>query len=129
MKRDLDQQLCREFPLLFRLRHRSIYETTMGWGFETGDGWFDIIYNAAKKIEPLIEELQRQGVEEEMLPAAAQVKEKFGTLRFYTNMATAEIEAIVDEAEKLSTVTCDVCGKPGKLTGGGWLSTRCEEHK
>jgi proline racemase len=31
-------------------------------------------------------------------------------------------------AEAMSAVTCEVCGNPGKLVGGGWVRTLCETH-
>jgi hypothetical protein len=67
----------------------------------------------------------------ELVPqvVADQVKEKYGTLRFYYSGGDSVIEGMVAMAEAMSAVTCDVCGNPGKETGGGWISTRCEEHK
>lgn len=38
------------------------------------------------------------------------------------------IEDLVDNTENLSYKTCEVCGKPGKPLGGGWVRTLCEEH-
>lgn len=59
---------------------------------------------------------------------AVQVKEKFGTLRFYTNHSDEYIDGAIMMAEQMSSVTCETCGKPGELQGGGWLYTACEEH-
>jgi hypothetical protein len=57
-----------------------------------------------------------------------QVKEKFGGLRFYVGSATEAVHARIAQAEGESYRTCDECGKPGRLRGGGWLRTRCDEH-
>lgn len=38
-----------------------------------------------------------------------------------------DVEAIIDQAERESTRTCEACGRPGKLNERGWLSVRCEE--
>jgi hypothetical protein len=59
---------------------------------------------------------------------AVQVKEKFGTLRFYTNRSDEYIDGAISMAGQMSSVTCETCGKPGELQGGGWLYTACEEH-
>lgn len=59
---------------------------------------------------------------------AGQVKEKFGTLRFYYTGGDDAIDGMVQLAEAMSAVTCDVCGAPGKKNSSGWISTRCEEH-
>lgn len=58
-------------------------------------------------------------------PRASQVKEKYGTLRFYLTSGIDEMYAIADNAESQSSVTCETCGKPGKIRGQGWYSTRC----
>jgi hypothetical protein len=31
-------------------------------------------------------------------------------------------------AEARSACTCEICGEPGRLHGGGWLTTRCAAH-
>lgn len=59
---------------------------------------------------------------------AVQVKEKFGTLRFYYNGGNRYIDGLVSMAESMSAVTCEVCGNQGKSTGGGWIKTVCVNH-
>jgi len=36
---------------------------------------------------------------------------------------------LINEAEKLTEVTCEVCGEAGKLYTDGWYSVRCDKHK
>ena len=60
---------------------------------------------------------------------AVQVKEKFGTLRFYTNGSDEYIDGLISMAEGMSGVTCEVCGNPGTTGGPGWIRTLCETHK
>ena len=43
MKRELDEALCAKYPLIFRDRHADMRTTAMCWGFEIGDGWYNII--------------------------------------------------------------------------------------
>ncbi len=57
-----------------------------------------------------------------------QVKEKFGTLRFYYSGGDDYISGLCSMAESMSAVTCEECGNPGKTVGGGWLTTLCKEH-
>jgi hypothetical protein len=66
---------------------------------------------------------------EKNTPVATQVKEKFGTLRFYVSGATDEQYNYIRFAEIMSSVTCQVCGNKGKRTGRGWISTKCKKHK
>jgi hypothetical protein len=61
--------------------------------------------------------------------SVSQVKEKFGTLRYYCP-GSDSIYRFVNLAESLSEVTCELCGKMGATTESihGWLSTVCDEH-
>jgi hypothetical protein len=148
MKKELDEKLCREFPRLYRDRYGDMTTTSMCWGFDVGDGWFDLIYKASQKIEAEIKSMKPtcewcdQGCHApfengctgpdgfvDSRPKASQVKEKFGTLRFYMNRSSKTIDDIITEAEEESAVTCETCGKPGRLTTGGWIKTLCPEHE
>jgi len=59
---------------------------------------------------------------------AMQVKEKFGTLRFYYNGGDAVVRGMTSMAESMSAVTCEICGSPGKSRGGSWITTLCDKH-
>ncbi len=59
-------------------------------------------------------------------PKAAQVKEKFGGLRFYMTCGSDEIFDLISEAEALSYKTCEECGKPGEERDTGWIHTHCD---
>ena len=61
-------------------------------------------------------------------PRAAQVKEKFGGLRFYLNNATNEMFNLEMEFEDKSYKICEVCGEEGKIREGGWVRTVCDKH-
>lgn len=129
MSPELDKKLCEDFPNLFADRRAPMQVTCMCWGFECGDGWYKIIREAAEKLEPLIRDLRADHPEDDF-PRASQVKEKFGTLRFYMTMETDEMSKIIEEAETKSAVTCERCGKKGILRKGGWLRTLCAKcHK
>ena len=43
MKRELDEALCARYPLIFRDRNANMQHTAMCWGFDCGDGWYNII--------------------------------------------------------------------------------------
>lgn len=59
---------------------------------------------------------------------AVQVKEKYGTLRFYTNHSDDYIDGLIAMAESITSVTCEECGNPGKVRGGGWIYVACDTH-
>lgn len=84
-------------------------------GFGIGPGWSDILYDLHKKL-----------LEENPDYVIHQVKEKFGTLRYYVGKMTAQGHIYIAEAENLSAVTCEECGRPGKIWGSkGWIRTLC----
>ena len=113
-------------PTLFRDLHGDPMVTCMSWGFECGDGWYPLLLKGAVLIEELIQTMSAVGTPDEELPVAAQVKSKFGTLRFYMDRATPEIRQIVREMEQQSGLTCEICGGAGQARGGGWVSTLCD---
>jgi hypothetical protein len=43
MRKELDEALCAAYPLIFKDRHENMQNTAMCWGFECGDGWYNII--------------------------------------------------------------------------------------
>ena len=56
-----------------------------------------------------------------------QIKEKFGTLRWYDNGSPNRcVDKIVDEYEHKSYYTCIVCGKSATKLSKGWISPYCD---
>lgn len=43
MRKELDEALCAKYPLIFKDRNADMRTTAMCWGFECGDGWYNII--------------------------------------------------------------------------------------
>ena len=177
MKRELDEYLCKVYPKMMVNRNAPMTETCMCWGFECGDGWFQILNQLMSNIQHHIDwkehqrevaikfnrmseqlkagdstlfdeeykdminqeykEKRRQELIDrypiaipEPIPQVIldQVKEKFGTLRFYYTGGDDYIRGMVTMAESMSGVTCEECGKPGTQTPGGWIKTVCVEH-
>jgi hypothetical protein len=128
MRDELDKQLCEKYPKMMADRHAPMTETCMCWGFECGDGWFDILDHLMGNIQHHIDWKNR---EKEIVPQVVleQVKEKFGTLRFYYRGGDDYIHGMVAMAESMSGIMCEVCGAPGQREGGGWIKTLCETHR
>jgi hypothetical protein len=62
---------------------------------------------------------------------AAQVKEKFGGLRFYVSGGDVHTSAMINFAESLSYKICEDCGRTDELVaigGKGWIKTTCPRH-
>lgn len=95
-------------------------QSLMAFGFECGNGWFELIKELCEKLEAL--DLKDFRV--------LQVKEKYGGLRFYTGGVELEkadeVDRLINEAEAKSLTVCEECGKPGKPNGRGWIKTQCE---
>jgi len=174
MKLELDKLLCEKYPKMMVNRNKNMQETCMCWGFECGDGWYNILDQLMGNIQHHIDwkEKQRAGAikynemaaqakagnfdlfEETMkalpndeykekrlaeivagdfrqLPESIpqvtldQVKEKFGTLRFYYSGGDDIIDGMVRMAESMTGVTCEECGNVGERRGGGWVHTYC----
>lgn len=133
MKRELDELLCERYPKIFKDRNAPMTETCMCWGFECGDGWFNIINQLCSNIQHHIdwkqEQKEKYGQGEGCSQVVAkQVKEKFGTLRFYTSGGDDTIDGMIRMAESMSAVTCEECGAPGRTRGRGWIYTACDAH-
>ena len=60
----------------------------------------------------------------------AQIKEKFGGLRWYDEGAPAsiyrELQDIIDKYEELSYCTCICCGRPATKISQGWINPFCD---
>ena len=177
MKQELDKLLCEKYPKMMVNRNKPMQETCMCWGFECGDGWFNILNQLMGNIQhhidwkdkqreyartynematqakagnfDLFEESMKDTVNleykekrlaeivagdfrkvPESIPQVTldQVKEKFGTLRFYYTGGDDEISGMVRMAESMSGVTCEECGNPGERRGSGWIYTACDTH-
>ena len=178
MKLELDKLLCEKYPKMMVNRDKPMMETCMCWGFECGDGWFNILDQLMGNIQHHIDwkEKQRTSAMAYNLMAAQakegnfdlfddsmkdlnnpeykakrlseviagdfrsvpesipqvtldQIKEKFGTLRFYYTGGDDIIDGMVRMAESMSAVTCETCGNLGQQRGGGWIRTLCDHHE
>ena len=99
-------------------------ENLMCFGFETGDGWFELLQDCFRGLR----KIREVGIAPNLM--LVQVKEILGTLRVYVNGYDEDgiVYAVIRNAEARSGWTCDVCGRYGTTGGNGWLSTRCKEH-
>lgn len=54
------------------------------------------------------------------------VKEKWGSLRLYSNFASDELQKIINKYDDLSYETCIRCGEPAKIITDGYVLPYCE---
>jgi hypothetical protein len=128
MKQELDKLLCERYPKMMVNRNKPMQETCMCWGFECGDGWFNILDQLMGNIQHHIDWKNKNGEVVHQV-TLNQVKEKFGSLRFYYTGGDDYIDGMVTMAESMSGVTCEECGLPGTQTQGGWIKTACAAHR
>jgi hypothetical protein len=110
---------------MFRGKDLPLTENLMPFGFECGDGWFTLLDELCTTVDRILadnDELAKEFI-------VVQVKEKFGTLRFYTSPTPDAIHWVIDFAEGMSSKICERCGNPGKTGDRGWLTTLCESCK
>jgi hypothetical protein len=100
-------------------RHARVIETILrripdGWGrwISVDAGWYPLVIATDKRLAELDADY-----------VVHQIKEKFGTLRYYywpsSEDASPELldamDAIAEDAERTSAITCERCGQPGVL--------------
>ena len=132
-------------------RWPDLFQKSGDFEFSIGEGWFDIVdilcgflshdietakrrlkyamENPDAKFKQSIAELEKNVADAlEKLPVLAQVKEKFGTMRFYVDGGTPEMHNYIEFAEAMTSRTCEVCGDRGKSRTGGWVRVLCDKH-
>jgi len=174
---DLQAKIFEKYPKIFKDANKSPQETCMCWGLDCGDGWYNLIDTLCEaitcsfttSIELDGEDGTRLGIKpfiykdaepnyrfffETKAPqvVADQVKEKFGTLRFYFHLEFDEInkdlvktgkypqlveinkryahfiDGIVHFAEIASGRTCEITGEEGEMhEAGGWFKVLNKE--
>jgi len=140
MKLELQNKLAEAYPKIFKNVGGHPMVTCMAWGIECNDGWYDLldtlcytmqrhcnVTNTRYIIETDKYEFVEEGDPEYVQVVAAQVKEKLGTLRFYTDGGDASTEAMIELAEAMSGRICELCGSPAKTSrDSGWWHTTCD---
>ena len=118
MNKENTLKLFNDFPELYKGKDKTLMESLMPFGFECGDGWFELIYELSKKLKEVNPECE-----------AVQVKEKFGGLRFYVGAANEKGYKLIEDAENKSYTTCESCGdiETARERGGGWIRTLCDK--
>lgn len=136
------------FPILFQNKDKSDREICMCRGIECPKGWYYILEQLCTELEySNLESVAKWG----MAIVAEQVKEKFGTLRFYFDVRNVDINGkinfehkneilddvhskivhdhlymfaqnLIEEAEHMTEETCADCGEP--LTSDNKVETK-----
>jgi hypothetical protein len=145
MNLELEKQLIDKYPKIFEVRPGTEIMPYPMFGIECSDGWYNLLDSLCFQIqshidwrENVIDRNKKEDPEGQInqkllldyIPqvVVTQIKEKFGTLRFYYDGGDEKIDGMVTMAEALSAVTCETCGNAGKIRGEFWYYTACDLH-
>jgi hypothetical protein len=132
-------RLKSRYPYLFACEHL---------GHDFAPGWLGILEKLCAQIDGALSESEKPKVH------VVQIKEKFGGLRVYLNVAPLRVDIFggggrivsgevwanaghnvfsrlspfVKAAEKQSCETCIFCSAPGSIRGDDWLLAVCDKH-
>lgn len=155
-RQELEKKLADEFPFMkrgegYKEQQESgrIYDLYGAYGCEVGSGWYEVLRGLCTEVTAIYE---RAGIPVDII--VDQVKEKFGTLRFYYHPEGydpcihafdlsggpslrakvgntdihREVAIIVRKWEKQSGSVCEECGAPGALRNdiGYLVQTLCD---
>ena len=127
-----NRKLCKEYPWLyprnvwtdepikdFDYSYTLLDDMPNGWRIAFGKQMCEEINNVLKKADWVNKY------------RIVQIKEKFGSLRWYDGAVPVEIfdeiQDIIDKYEEISAKTCVVCGKPATKISTGWICPWCDD--
>lgn len=129
-----------EFEKRMKDKYPEMFSRPYG-GFCVDKGWWPILESLCGQIDSYTkwknntaEARLKDSQNTLAIPAkvpqvvVAQIKEKFGGLRFYYEGGDDYIRGMVQMAEVWADHSCEECGAPGKSRKGSWIKTLCNQH-
>lgn len=137
-----NRELVKRFPFLIPRNAWSGRKITDGAGYWPGSPnkvpeydyeytSFDLIPQGWRRAfgmemcQEIEDALEADGIQDKYFPV--QIKEKYGTLRWYDNFTTEKLEKILRKYEDLSERTCILCGAPATKYAVNWISPYCDK--
>lgn len=124
-----EDRLVQQYPTIFRDWRGDPQQTCMAWGLETPHGWWAVLETACAEITAECARVNAKHPDAGFCVVAEQVKEKFGTLRFYYRVeyrvewaethpeapdaidrACEYLRGVVNHAERMTGRICNECG-------------------
>ena len=141
MSPELEHELVTKYPNIFHDYAGDRENNLMAFGMECGDGWYDIIDNLCHVIQSEVD-FVNEHYSVSFRCEAVQVKEKYGTLRFYihffygeklsdeqmdrVNMSMNIIHGAITMAERMSSRSCGTCGAKSTLSDDIFPKNECD---
>lgn len=145
MNKELEDKLAEDFSFMRQTEslNRQLDKGHIGdlygaFGCECDNGWFDLIYSLCTEITGVY---KKHGIPIDI--TVEQVKEKYGSLRFYYSVqkpnhetvfsdkekeAHNDVRKLVNQWEKKSETVCEKCGNQGILRSDlSWIQTLCDD--
>ena len=116
MDKQLQEKLFEKYPKIFKQRHLPNTETSMCYGIQCPDNWYDLIDTLCACIQQYIQ-FKDNEIDKEIekfkgslyprefkriICQATQVKTKFNMLRFYVTGRDDYIKGLIQMAENMS---------------------------
>jgi len=122
-----NKKLCKKYPFLI-VKNRWTGQISENYDYSYTEidampnGWFKAF--GMQMVEELNSALGKNAKKY----FVTQIKEKYGSLRWYDNGCTKEGYEVIKKYQRLSEVTCITCGQPATKISSGWISPYCDEH-
>ncbi len=116
------KDLLKKYPELFGTDFDPM-KTLIGFGFEVGSAWRDVIVSYLPEISKIVKEDNLTDFR------IIQIKEKFGRLSIYTRNTNGKIDELIKEIALECSKTCDKCGTKENVSfhTDGWYRVRCDD--
>lgn len=100
---------------------RAKYPELSAVGLEVASGWYPLLDDLLTAIRGRVIQHGHSTSDIKYL----QIKEKFAALRCYVQ-TPVDVQDLIWRAEIRSELTCESCGRFGRLRPGGWVTIRCD---
>lgn len=129
MKKSLENYLIKKFPKLYDTSDSDRLFTQ--FGFECNDGWFRLLLWTSRYLQSYIDQQNEWSKKypDKYMPVeqvkVLQIKEKFATLRIYTQGGNQHTHSIISFVEYISGFICEFTGNMDDVgfNTKGWLKT------
>jgi hypothetical protein len=129
MNKELQSYLINKFPKLYTEGRENTPFSL--FQFECDDGWFRIILWLSRYLQSYIDQQNEYSAKypDRYLPVkqikVVQVKEKFGTLRYYVDGGNENTQNVISFVEYISGYICETTGKTEDVgfNKKGWIKT------